>query len=133
MLALDTNTISYFFRGEAAVVEAMRRHPAAQLAVPAVVAYELRYGLLRLPAEAAQPRLEALNLLLGRMPILEFNEACSRRAAVLRVALEAAGKPIGPHDLLIAATALGHGHALVTRNVSEFSRVPGLEVVNWFT
>lgn len=133
MLALDTNTISYFFRGEGAVVQAMQRHTPAQLAVPAVVAYELRYGLLRLPAEAAQPRLEALDLLLGTMRSLEFNEACSRRAAALRAELEGAGKPIGPHDLLIAATALGHGHALVTRNVSEFSRVPGLEVVNWFT
>jgi tRNA(fMet)-specific endonuclease VapC len=45
--------------------------------------------------------------------------------------IEAAGQPIGPHDLLIAATALRHGAALVTRNVAEFSRVPGLEVVNW--
>lgn len=133
MLALDTNTISYFFRGEPAVVQAMSRHSPARLAVPSVVAYELRYGLLRLSGEAAARRLQALDTVLGALQSLEFDETCARRAAALRAELEARGQPIDPHDLLIAATALGHGAALVTRNVSEFSRVPGLEVVNWFT
>lgn len=133
MLALDTNTISYFFRGEPAVVQAMQACRPSQLAVPSIVAYELRYGLERLPPEAAKPRREALELLLGTLVHLDFNEVCARRAAALRASLEAAGRPIGPHDTLIAATAMAHGCALVTRNVAEFSRVPGLEVVNWFS
>ena len=45
--------------------------------------------------------------------------------------LEAAGTPIGPHDTLIAATALRHQGTLITRNVREFSRVPGLQLLNW--
>ena len=45
--------------------------------------------------------------------------------------LESAGTPIGPHDTLIAATALRHQATLVTRNVREFARVPGLQWVNW--
>ena len=52
-------------------------------------------------------------------------------AAVVLARLEADGRAIGPHDLLIAATALRHGAALVTRDVDEFSRVQGLELVNW--
>jgi tRNA(fMet)-specific endonuclease VapC len=52
-------------------------------------------------------------------------------AASIRSRLESEGRPIGPHDTLIAATALRHGAALVTRNVEEFSRVQGLEVLNW--
>ena len=64
--------------------------------------------------------------------------ACRRRpqrraagAARLRADLEALGTPIGPHDVLIAATALRHQSTLVTRNVREFSRVPGLQWLNW--
>ena len=101
MFALDTNTISYYFRGDPQVVPRIHALPPARVGVPSVVVYELRYGLMRLAPAAAQSRLEA------------------------------AGQPIGPHDLFIAATALRNGAALVTRNVAEFSRVPGLEVVNW--
>ena len=51
--------------------------------------------------------------------------------ARLRALLESLGTPIGPHDLLIAATALRHQATLVTRNVREFSRVPELQLLNW--
>jgi tRNA(fMet)-specific endonuclease VapC len=131
MLALDTNTISYFFRGEPCVVSRLLATPPSELAVPAIVAYELRYGLFRLGENAARSRLEALDQLPAPMTILDFDSGCASGAALLRCKLEAAGIPIGPHDLLIAATALAHGAALVSRNVREFSRVPGLEVVDW--
>ena len=49
----------------------------------------------------------------------------------MRAVLEAAGTPIGPYDTLIAATALRHQSTLVTRNVREFERVPGLQRLNW--
>jgi tRNA(fMet)-specific endonuclease VapC len=131
VLALDTNTISHYFRGDAQVVPCMHALPPAQLAVPSVVVYELRYGLLRLPPAAAQPRLQALNTFLLHLRVLDFDAACAQVAATLRARLEADGRPIGPHDLLIAATAPRHGAALVKRNVAAFSRVQGLEVVNW--
>ena len=63
--------------------------------------------------------------------MLPFDSECAAHAARLRVAQEAAGTPIGPHDTLIAATALRHGATLVTRNVREFSRVAGLRWVDW--
>lgn len=131
MLALDTNTISYYFRGDAQVVPHLQALPPAELGVPAIVEYELRYGLLRLPREAAAPRQAALAQLLRPMQMLPFDSECALHAARIRVALEAAGTPIGPHDILIAATALRHGATLVTRNEREFSRVPGLHWVNW--
>jgi tRNA(fMet)-specific endonuclease VapC len=49
----------------------------------------------------------------------------------LHADLERAGRPIGPNDLLIAATALAHDLTLVTHNISEFGRVPGLGVEDW--
>lgn len=131
MLALDTNTISYFFRGDAQVVLHLSAAAPAQLGVPSVVVYELRYGLMRLPAAAREPRLKALGQFLAPLAILPFDEAAAGAAARIRADLEARGTPIGPHDTLIAATAMAHGAELVTRNVVEFERVQGLRVVNW--
>ena len=131
MLILDSNTISYYFRGDPQVVPRLQAVRPADLGVPAIVEYELRYGLLRLPQEAAEPRLTALTQFLRPVQVLPFDAECAAHAARIRVALEAAGKPIGPHDTLIAATALRHQSTLVTRNVREFSRVPGLQCINW--
>lgn len=131
MLVLDSNTISYYFRGDPAVVPRLQALRPADLGVPAIVEYELRYGLLRLPVEAAAPRLAALAELLAPMQLLPFDSACAAAAARVRAELEAAGTPIGPHDTLIAATALRYQATLVTRNEREFARVPGLQWVNW--
>ena len=46
--------------------------------------------------------------------------------------MQQAGTPIGPYDLLIAGIAMAHNLIVVSRNVSEFSRVPGLRVENWY-
>ena len=131
MLILDSNTISYYFRGDPQVVPRLQAVRPADLGVPSIVEYELRYGLLRLPQEAATPRLAALAQFLRPMQVLPFDAECAAHAARIRVTLEAAGTPIGPHDTLIAATALRHQATLVTRNVREFSRVPGLQWVDW--
>ena len=131
MLILDSNTISYYFRGDPQVVPRLQALPPVDIGVPAIVEYELRYGLLRLPPEAADPRLAALAALLRPMQVLPFDSECAAHAARIRVGLEAAGTPIGPHDTLIAATALRYQATLVTRNVREFSRVPGLQWLNW--
>ncbi len=131
MLILDSNTISYYFRGDPQVVPRLQALRPADLGVPAIVEYELRYGLLRLPQEAATPRLAALAQLLQPMQRLAFDSECAAQAARIRAELEAKGTPIGPHDILIAATALRHQSTLVTRNVREFSRVPGLQWLNW--
>ncbi len=131
MLILDSNTISYYFRGDAKVVPRLQALRPAEVGVPAIVEYELRYGLLRMPGDAATPRLAALAQLLRPMQVLPFDSECAAQAARIRVDLEAAGTPIGPHDTLIAATALRHQATLVTRNVREFSRVPGLQWLDW--
>lgn len=131
MLILDSNTISYYFRGDPQVVPRLQAVRPADLGVPSIVEYELRYGLLRLPQEAATPRLAALAQFLRPMQVLPFDAECAAHAARIRVTLEAAGTPIGPHDTLIAASALRHQATLVTRNVREFSRVPGLQWISW--
>ncbi|HEY0295816.1 MAG TPA: PIN domain-containing protein [Bordetella sp.] len=131
MLVLDSNTISYYFRGDECVVPRLQALAPEEVGVPAIVVYELRYGLLRLPSVAAQPRLDALEALLRPMQTLAFDAACAEQAAALRQSLEKTGTPIGPHDVLIAATALRHHARLVTRNEREFARVPNLQIINW--
>lgn len=131
MLILDSNTISYYFRGDPQVVPRMQALSPADFGVPAIVEYELRYGLMRLPPEAANTRLTALAALLRPMQALPFDSECAVYAARIRTELEAAGTPIGPHDTLIAATALRYQATLVTRNAREFSRIQGLQWINW--
>ena len=67
---------------------------------------------------------------LQRLPVIDFDTAVARSHARVWAALEAAGKVIGPHDTLIAATALEHDHSLATLNVVEFSNVPALRLEN---
>lgn len=131
MLILDSNTISYYFRGDPQVVPRLQALRPADVGVPAIVEYELRYGLLRMAPEAAAPRLAALAQLLQPLQMLPFDSECAAQAACIRATLEAAGTPIGAHDTLIAATALRFQATLVTRNVREFSRVPGLQWLSW--
>jgi tRNA(fMet)-specific endonuclease VapC len=131
MMILDSNTISYYFRGDPMVVPRFQALRPTDFGVPAIVEYELRYGLMRLPPEAAAPRLAALAQLLLPMQSLPFDSECATHAARIRAELEAAGTPIGPHDTLIAATAMRYQSTLVTRNVREFSWVQGLQWVNW--
>ncbi|MCC6211901.1 MAG: PIN domain-containing protein [Burkholderiales bacterium] len=66
------------------------------------------------------------------VPILGFDAATGRKAAEIRHAMARRGEAIGPLDTLIAGSALAHRATLVTRNVREFARVPGLEIVNWY-
>lgn len=130
MYALDTNTLSYFLRGEGNVAERLAAVSADRLGVPSVVEYELRYGLKRIGA--GDRRTAELNRLLRALMPLPFDAAAAEIAAQIRVALEARGEAIGSFDLFIAATALAHNAILVTRNQREFARVALLQVEDWY-
>lgn len=63
--------------------------------------------------------------------MLEFDKEDARQAGEIRAALASSGMPIGPCDVLIAGQARARDLILITRNVSEFSRVGGLRIENW--
>ena len=130
ILALDTNTVIHFFRGAGHVAERLLAVPPSRIALPAVVLYEIEVGMARSPA--GERRREQLAELTAVTTLLPFGEDEARAASRVRVALELAGQPIGPLDVLIAGTALAHSATLVTRNVREFSRVEGLQVESWY-
>jgi tRNA(fMet)-specific endonuclease VapC len=62
---------------------------------------------------------------------LPFDDRCAEHYGVVRTQLERDGRPIGPNDLMIAATAMAHDLVLVTNNTGEFLRVAGLAVEDW--
>jgi tRNA(fMet)-specific endonuclease VapC len=128
--ALDTNTLSYFLRGEGEVSRRLRAVNADLLGLPSIVAYELSYGLKRIGA--GPRRVAELDLLLAAMVPLAFDAAAAEIASQIRVGLENRGETIGSFDVLIAATAIAHNAVLVTRNRREFERVPLLRVEDWF-
>ena len=76
---------------------------------------------------------EPIESILSGLDIISLDEPTDERYTELRTAVERAGTPIDPNDMLIAAHALALGLILVTANVDEFSRVPGLVVENWLT
>lgn len=67
------------------------------------------------------------------MPVLPFDVPADTDYGAIRAQLEAAGRPIGSNDLLIAPHARTLGATVVTANVGEFRRIRGLNVENWLT
>mgnify|MGYP006275985421 CR=1 FL=1 len=128
--ALDTNTLIYFFKGFGNVGETLLNTPPDEVAIPAVVVYEVETGILK--SRHPEKRIKQLADLLDTARVLPFDRACARSAATVRAELEALGKPIGPIDTIVAGTALARDAILVTHNTDEFARVPDLRVVDWF-
>jgi tRNA(fMet)-specific endonuclease VapC len=130
MFVLDTNTLIDFFKGRGKVASKLLSVPPSEIALAAVAAYEIWVGVLG--SRDAERRQAQFDSFLSLINVVPFDAPASREAAEVRLALERRGEPIGPLDTLIAATALAQNATLVTRNVKEFGRVPGLKVVNWY-
>jgi len=130
MWVLDTNTLIYFFKGLGRVSDTLLSHSPADIGIPAIVLCELEVGIAK--STSPRKRREQLKALTAATQLLPFGAAEAELAAQIRVDLEKQGNPIGPCDLLIAATALAKGATLVTRNTREFERIKKLQVENWF-
>lgn len=128
---LDTDTCIHLLRGQPEVVAQAANCNPSQLAISAVTRYELLYGVERCPPAWRKKEGKKVQLLLDHLFLLSFTGETAAHAANIRAALDAAGHPIGPMDVLIAATALENGLSLVTNNLAEFGRVPGLSCFTW--
>ena len=126
---LDTNIVIGLSKGRAEVRSRLAQIPAQALLLSPVVLCELEFGIAK--SQRPEANRAALALLLANLPVADFTAAVATHYGRIRATLEATGKPIGPNDLLIAAQALSLGATLVTDNIREFTRVPGLSVENW--
>jgi tRNA(fMet)-specific endonuclease VapC len=126
---LDTNIVSDLVRNpQGPVTQHIVRVGSEAVCVSIITAAELRYGCARKGSARLLANVEAI---LGSIQVLAFDVPADAEYGEIRAELEAAGKPIGPNDLLIAAHAYALGAVLVTANTGEFSRVRGLHVENW--
>ena len=126
---LDTNVISDLIRNPQG--KAAKRIAAAgenNICTSIIVAAELRYGCTK---SGSKRLLKAVEDLLGEIDVLPFDSPGDAEYGAIRSDLEAAGRPIGGNDLLIAAHARATGATVVTGNTQEFKRVRGLKVEDW--
>jgi tRNA(fMet)-specific endonuclease VapC len=127
---LDTDICIYLIRRRPSqVLDKFNAHSFGDIGISTVTAAELWYGV-RKSQHAAQNQ-RALDQFLLPLAMAEFDEPAASAYGEIRAALEAQGSPIGPLDTLIAAQAVSQDVILVTNNVREFSRVPGLRIENW--
>jgi tRNA(fMet)-specific endonuclease VapC len=126
---LDTNIVSELARSpRGKLLEQIAIIGEDRICISAITAAELRYGVRK----KGSVKLERdMGDVLATLDILPFEPPADAFYGQIRHALTSAGTPIGPVDFFIAAHALSLGLTLVTANVGEFSRVPGLKVENW--
>jgi tRNA(fMet)-specific endonuclease VapC len=133
MICLDTNVIiSVINRRNPKIRDRFEAQLAvgAQIVLPAICLFELRYGYAKSDRRAAS-ELQLDKLLSRGIAIAPFEADDAAHAGEIRAALEAKGTPIGAYDCLIAGQARSRGATLVTANTREFERVPGLLVMDW--
>ena len=130
MYFLDTNTLIYFFKGMGNVADNLFANKPDQIALPAVVYYELLVGIAK--SDRSGKRQSQLNELVSLVTFFPFGEREAQASAQIRARLEKTGTPIGPTDILIAGTALGNQGVLVTHNIGEFQRVQQLAIEDWY-
>ncbi len=129
---LDTNACIAVINGRPAAVrerlrEVMERGETA--GVSTVALFELWYGVTK--SARVEANTERLAIFLTPLETLPFDDEDARVAGAIRADLERAGTPVGAYDVLMAGQAVRRGLVLVTANVSEFGRVPGLRWENW--
>lgn len=130
ILMLDTDICVHLIREKArSIIDRFREHAIGDIGVSAVTLAELEYGV----STSSRPskNKEALDQFVAPLAVAAFDRSATAAYGKARATLERSGQSIGAMDLLIAAHALALNVRLVTHNVREFRRVPGLRVEIW--
>lgn len=126
---LDTNICIYVIKTYPPMIREKFNALADQLCISSVTLGELYYGV-----EKSVRRVEnglALEEFVARLDVLPFGERAAAHYGQVRAELERVGTPCGPHDMQIGGHARSEGLIVVTNNLREFNRMPGLRVENW--
>jgi tRNA(fMet)-specific endonuclease VapC len=125
---LDTNALTAWIKKDARFIARIQTQAPADLAISVMTEHEVLFGIARNPGLRLRTVAEGMLKLLPRLVVGSQEVSL---AAQIRADLKLLGLPIGPYDLLIAATALANGLVMVTHNTREFSRIEGLVVEDW--
>ena len=126
---LDTNILIYTIKNRPKRVREAFKKNADHLSMSAVTLGEMIYGAEK--SAQVTRNLDDIEGLAARMDVLPFDYQAAAHFGQVRAELAKTGKTIGPYDLMIAGHARSLGLILVTNNMREFKRVPGLRVENW--
>lgn len=126
---LDTNIVIYVIKRRPLEVMGVFNQNAGRMAISAITLSELYHGADK-SAKVAQ-NLAVVEEFASLLEVLPYGAKASQHYGAIRAELEKVGRPIGVNDLHIAAHARSEGLTLVTNNLSEFERVPGLLLENW--
>ena len=130
MRLLDTNTCIQLLNGkESRVGQRFALQAPHEIALSSVVKAELLYGARH--SMQVEENLSLLRSFFAPLVSLPFDDRCAEEYGQIRADLRRQGRPIGPNDLLIAATARAFDTILVTHNTTEFGRVAGLRLEDW--
>lgn len=130
MYLLDTNVcIRLLNKSHASIVGHFQQHLPSELLMCSIVRAELLFGARH--SQQVEANLQLLQQFFAPLSSLAFDNRCAEEAGIIRADLAVKGSPIGPNDLLIAATARAHDVVLITHNTREFSRVAGLRMDDW--
>jgi tRNA(fMet)-specific endonuclease VapC len=126
---LDTNIVIHVIKRRPIEVMGVFNENAGRMAISAITLSELFHGAER-SAKVAQ-NLAVIEEFASLLDVLPYTAKASQHYGAIRSALEKVGRTIGVNDLHIAAHARSEGLTLVTNNLGEFQRVPGLLLENW--
>jgi tRNA(fMet)-specific endonuclease VapC len=128
---LDTNILIALLRDRGDAARRRLVEATGRVGVSTISEMELEHGIER-SASPARNR-QAVDELLSLVEVLDLDSLAAMHAGRIRAVLAARGTPIGPYDALLAGHARSLGLVMVTNNVRELSRVPGLEVEDWLS
>ena len=126
---LDTNIVIYILKRRPLEILSTFNANANRMAISSITLAELTHGAEK--SDRVTENLEVIDNFCSRLEVLPYGEKAAQHYGAIRAVLEKLGQPIGVNDIHIAGHARSEGLALVTNNVSEFERVPGLELENW--
>jgi tRNA(fMet)-specific endonuclease VapC len=127
---LDTNICIYLIKQQPpTILERFLAHPVGAIGISSITAAELAYGVSK--SRHTTKNRHALEQFLAPLEVAAFDQVAAWAYGRIREQLEVKGTPIGSMDMLIAAHALSLGVRLVSNNLREFRRVPGLRLDNW--
>ena len=126
---LDTNIVIYVLKRRPIEVLSSFNANASRMAISSITLAELLHGAEK--SNRVSDNLSVIEDFCSRLDVLPYGAKAAQHYGAIRSTLEKLGQPIGVNDLHIAGHARSEGLVLVTNNVSEFMRVPALEVENW--
>ena len=131
-ILIDSSVLIAWERDRLNLQSQLAEYTEEDFAISAITASELLHGVHRAANPAQRRRREAFVAgLLARLPVISFDAVAARIHARLSAELAANGTAVGPHDLIIAATALTKGYIVTTRDERSFPRIPGLSYQRW--